>query len=325
MNNIAKKIGILFLVLSLSIGLMGGSNTKQVLSMPTAQTAPKEEEQTAEPSPEPTDPLDIYFTKSGEDIQINEDMTDWLYRSPKLYVHIVKYDNKQEKLKYYIADIRTRNGEIIKSGFSDEKHPGSNALLPYLVARKYNAVFLQNGDYFEDKRNPTGVIIRQGKVYRDKEEADTLAVMPDGTLKIYAAGEINAQGLLDLGVVDTFSFGPSLIIDGKINPNIKKHPLRGVNPRSGIGMIENGHYISIVVEGRNPNSSNGVTLEKYAQMFADEGCTVAYNLDGGASSAMVFMGETLNKPTDILTTKTYRRVPDVLMIGTSDSVPDSKE
>lgn len=265
-----------------------------------------------------------YFTASGETVNVNSDKTEWMYSSPELYIDIKKYDKPDIKLHYFVADIRTRGNTIFKSGFSDESHPGSNALLPNLVAEKLKAVFLLNGDYFEDTRNPSGVVIRHGVVYRDNKKADTLAIMPDGTLKVFSAGEIKAVDLLALGVQDTFSFGPYLINNSVINPNLSKARLERANPRTGIGMIEKGHYIAIVVEGRNPQDNRGVTFEEYAQMFADLGCTVAYNFDGGASSAMVFMGNTLNLSTEVLATKTYRRVPDVLTIGTSNAAPAYK-
>lgn len=281
------------------------------------------------PSPIPTPattPLDSnakYFSAS-ERINVNSDKTEWTYNSSELYIDIKKYDKTDLKLHYFVADIRTRGTEIFKSGFSDETHPGSNALLPNLVARKLSTVFLLNGDYFEDTRNPRGVVIRHGVVYRDDKNADTLAIMPDGTLKAYEAGEVNAASLLASGVQDTFSFGPWLVNNGVKNPNLDKAHVTRANPRTGIGMIDKGHYVAIVVEGRNPQDNRGVTLKEYAQMFVDLGCTVAYNLDGGASSAMDFMGNTLNLSTDALTTKTYRRVPDVLTIGTSDAVPAYK-
>jgi uncharacterized protein YigE (DUF2233 family) len=274
------------------------------------------------PTPAPTpDPNDKYFTKSGEVVEVNDKKTEWTYMSTDLYIHITRYDIKKRKLHYFVSDIRTRGEQKFTSGFSYPKHPGRNALLPKAIARKLHAVYLQNGDYFEDKRNPVGIIIRRGKIYKNKKQADTLAIMPDGTLRVFSRGETSAKKLLKMGVKDTFSFGPTLIRDGKITPRLNKMRLSIANPRSGIGMIEKGHYIGIVVEGRNPKSCRGVTFREFAQMFADLGCTVAYNLDGGVSSAMVFMGKNLNLPTNILKTKTYRRIPDVIMIGTSDEVP----
>jgi uncharacterized protein YigE (DUF2233 family) len=284
--------------------------------------------QTEQPSPRPsvsgtpqpsstTDPNSQYFS-TEEKYSISPDQTHWAYSSPSLCIDIQKHQDTKTLLVYYVAHIRTQEGEGLLPGFGNGKPPGS-ALLPNLIAQEYKAVYAQNGDYFADTRNPTGVVIREGKVYRDNKAADTLAVMPDGTLRVYAAGEINAAGLQTLGVQNTYSFGPGLIHDGIINPDLKNQRLYRDNPRSGIGMVEKGHYVAIVVEGRD-NASRGVNLDDYAKLFAAEGCIEAYNFDGGASSCMVFMGQPLNTPTDRLTTKTFRRVPDVIMFGRSDAV-----
>lgn len=267
---------------------------------------------------ETADPNSQYFSPK-EKYNISPDKTHWSYSSPNLSIDIQKHQDTKTLLVYYVAHIRTRGNEGLLPGFGNGKPPGS-ALLPSLIAQEYKAVYAQNGDYFADMRNPTGVVIREGKVYRDNKAADTLAVMPDGTLRVYAAGEINAAGLQALGVQNTYSFGPGLIHEGAINPNLKNQRLYRDNPRSGIGMVEKDHYVAIVVEGRD-TASKGVTLDEYAKLFADEGCTEAYNFDGGASSCMVFMGQTLNTPTDRLTTKTFRRVPDVIMFGHSDAIP----
>lgn len=265
-----------------------------------------------------TDPNSQYFS-AEEKYSISSDHTHWLYSSPTLCIDIQKHQDTKTLVVYYVAHIRTRGSEGLMPGFGNGKPPG-NALLPDLIAQEYKAVYAQNGDYFADIRNPTGVVIREGKVYRDNKDADTLAVMPDGSLKVYAAGAIDAAGLQTLGVQNTYSFGPGLISGGVINPDLKNQRLYRDNPRSGIGMIEKGHYVAIVVEGRD-TASRGVTLDEYAKLFAFEGCTEAYNFDGGASSCMVFMGQPLNTPTDRLTTKTFRRVPDVIMFGHSNAVP----
>ena len=39
-----------------------------------------------------------------------------------------------------------------------------------------------------------------------------------------------------------------------------------------------------------------MTLDDFAQVFVDLGCTQAYNLDGGGSSTMVFRGRLINRP-----------------------------
>ena len=43
----------------------------------------------------------------------------------------------------------------------------------------------------------------------------------------------------------------------------------------------------VVVDGRSAGYSRGVTMSELAQIFVDRGAKLAYNLDGGGSSAIV--------------------------------------
>ena len=47
----------------------------------------------------------------------------------------------------------------------------------------------------------------------------------------------------------------------------------------------------------------------------DAGCTVAYNLDGGGSSTMVFNGTVINKPTTNGNRISERAVSDIIYIA----------
>ncbi|MFA5676094.1 MAG: phosphodiester glycosidase family protein, partial [Christensenellales bacterium] len=119
--------------------------------------------------------------------------------------------------------------------------------------------------------------------------------------------------LLEEDVLNTFSFGPTLIYDGNIEPNLAKHHLARRNPRTAVGMIEPYHYILVVADGRQRRYSVGLTMQELAEVFAEYGCRVAYNLDGGQSSAMSFMGKNINRFNGSLTGQ--RKVPDALMFG----------
>jgi exopolysaccharide biosynthesis protein len=59
-----------------------------------------------------------------------------------------------------------------------------------------------------------------------------------------------------------------------------------------------------------------------AQEFAERGCTVAYNLDGGGSSTMVLNGEVINDPVGgksgrgrNTSNTSERKVSDIVYIG----------
>ncbi len=61
-------------------------------------------------------------------------------------------------------------------------------------------------------------------------------------------------------------------------------------------MIDENHLVFVVVDGRSPGYSAGVTMTELAQIMVDLGATTAYNLDGGGSSTMVFDGGLVNNP-----------------------------
>ena len=85
------------------------------------------------------------------------------------------------------------------------------------------------------------------------------------------------------------------------------------NPRTAIGMVEPLHYILLVSDGRTTESA-GLTLFELAEVMQGLGCETAYNLDGGGSSTMWFMGEIINVPTSGWGVG-ERRVSDIVYIG----------
>lgn len=77
-----------------------------------------------------------------------------------------------------------------------------------------------------------------------------------------------------------------------------------LDPRTAIGLNKNGRYVYlIVVDGRQPFYSAGITFADLAQLLIDHGVYTAMGLDGGGSSTMVMEGENgesviLNSPID---------------------------
>ncbi len=286
---------------------------------PTASPTPSPSP-TATPSPTPDltptatpDPWAEHFTTDGAWVTVpNQDKGPWDYKDETVNVHIEL--KKLGKTPYFYAEIFTR-GPLPFGGFAYNDTRGRKKALPYLIARQNDAVLGITGDYVTHSGNPKGVMIRGGKVYHDKKQAPTLAVMPDGELKVYEPGEVTAKQLLEMGVKDSFAFGPILVKDGKVHKSVATHKLRNHNWRASIGMVEKGHYIIIV-------NHVGVSLTQLANLFVEHGCKVAYNLDGGHSSTIVFMGEQLYKQAPGEDNGEQRSLPDLLMIGVNSAVPD---
>lgn len=201
---------------------------------------------------------------------------------------------EKELVAYVIADIKLADISYMKTAFAEDRF-GRNIIERVKdIAIRHKGIIAINGDFYGFRG--TGIIIRNGKLYRDNPRDDLAAIYRDGSMRVFDPGEITAGELLKDGAVHTFEFGPVLIKNGELRSDFSHVNIRVSNPRTGIGMIEPNHFIMAVVDGRQKTYSIGMTLEEFAQLFADYGCTEAYNLDGGGSAAMYFNGKTINKP-----------------------------
>jgi len=246
---------------------------------------------------------------------------EWNYQSDSVSIAISKVStgNGRSAVTYFVADVQLNDATQLSNAFAKDQF-GTN-IIEYTsrIAEENNAIFAINGDYYGFRSD--GIIIRNGVIYRDIPARTGLAFFKDGSMQIYDETEYTAQELLDMGVWNTLSFGPALIDDSVISPtlstvevdmNFGNHSIQGNQPRTGIGIIDNNHYVFIVVDGRSPGYSNGVSLPTFAQIFKDLGCTEAYNIDGGGSSTMYFMGRVVNNP---LGKNRERGTSDILYIG----------
>ena len=97
-----------------------------------------------------------------------------------------------------------------------------------------------------------------------------------------------------------FGAGPTLVKDGHVNVTEEDFPsdiTKGRAPRTGAAIMNNGHMLLAVVDGRQA-SSIGCTLDEFAELLVKFGAKEAINFDGGGSSEMVLGGQILNSPSD---------------------------
>jgi len=204
---------------------------------------------------------------------------------------------------YYVADVTLSDATDLRAGFANNAF-GTN-IVEYTsdIAEYYDAIFAINGDYYGFRE--TGIVIRNGVIYRDDGARVGLAIYTDGSMKIYDETTTSADELVAAGVYNTLSFGPALVDDGEIvdgidnieiDTNFGNHSIQGEQPRTGIGVIDDNHFVFVVVDGRSTGYSRGVTMTELARIFVDLGATEAYNLDGGGSSTMYFNGDLVNNP-----------------------------
>ncbi|MDR7523251.1 MAG: phosphodiester glycosidase family protein [Armatimonadota bacterium] len=110
-----------------------------------------------------------------------------------------------------------------------------------------------------------------------------------------------------------FGGGPRLLADGQFvgGEGFRPWLVERRHPRTAIGRLGDGRIILVVVGGRQPYHSLGMTLLELAVLMRQLGATDALNLDGGGSSTLVVRGVVVNLPSD---ETGERPVSDVLLV-----------
>lgn len=278
------------------------------------------------------------FLDEGEYLYSSEDEGLWIYVSQTSKVIIQRKYDATQPLTWFEADLYgdLDAGEMLRTVQNDPEKMGKVRVDATETAKKHSVVFAMNTDYYTyrvavNNNRHTGIVIRDGRIlyddpYTEKQvtnsmfpNLDMLAFMPDGSLKVYHSWEKTAQEFIDEGVQTVYSFGPYLLLDGKVSERAYANN-ENKNPRCAIGMVEPGHYVAIMCEGRLKRSA-GVTISYLAKMMRAKGCQVAFNMDGGQTAVMVFMGKQLNQIGAYDGGKTNSRpTSEVLGFGTSEQV-----
>lgn len=237
------------------------------------------------------------------------------YESEDIAINITtkyEYDTK-----IYIADVTVSDVSFLRAGLANGVFGRNIKETTSDIAKENNAIFAINGDFYGFR--DSGPVIRNGVLYRSNKRSgsnDVLAVYNDGSFVTMKEKNVNAQNLLDSGVLQLFSFGPTLVDNGQISVSANQEVEQSMNsnPRTAIGMISPLHYVFVVSDGRTSESA-GLSLAQLAAVMQDAGCQCAYNLDGGGSSTMWFMGDVVNNPTTNGNSISERKVSDIVYIG----------
>ena len=178
--------------------------------------------------------------------------------------------------------------------------------LPELVERYDGMAGINAGGYADDNglsngSTPVGLVIRDGVICWGAAGGryHVVGLTEDGRLLV---GEMSGQEALDAGITWAVSF---LTYDGYkseliVNGQVRKENLGpGVNPRTAIGQREDGTLLLLVLDGRSFETL-GASLEDVCSVMLEYGAVTAGNLDGGASSVMVYEGEIVNHCSSVM-------------------------
>ena len=238
--------------------------------------------------------------------------TETTYSDENISVELTTY--RLLETTVYVADVQLASSEYLRTAFAENTYGRNITEKTSSMAASVNAILAVNGDYYGAQRS--GYVIRNGVLYRSRSGGgEDLVIYADGSFGIISEDEVTAEELLASGAWNVLSFGPALVQDGTVAVSENEEVGRAMasNPRTAIGVIDELHYVFVVADGRS-GESDGLSLHELASFMQSLGCRTAYNLDGGGSSSMVFLGSVINNPANG-SRSSERSVSDIVYIG----------
>lgn len=263
--------------------------------------------------------IKVENNNTSDIIQKNEEseeknITENSYQDENISINISEYQKYDTTI--YVADIKVTDISYLKTAFAKDSYGKNVTEKTSTIAENNNAILAINGDYYGVREK--GYVLKNGVIYRDVSSSDQedLVIYNDGTFEIITEKETNLNNLLENGAFNLLSFGPSLLINNKIqvSENDEVGKAMASNPRTAIGIINDLHYVFVVSDGRT-SESEGLSLYQLAEFMKELEVDIAYNLDGGGSSTMYFNGEVVNNPTTNGKKIKERSVSDIVYIG----------
>lgn len=250
---------------------------------------------------------EAFLVGEGTEVISRPEEGEWLYISPELNITILRRTDDTPRV-WYETHVWASEEEPLRTFVTPGSSPGRRLVNPLAFARENQLVLAITDDFFGFRlhyEQIPGILIREGQVLGSRTYSsrgadlwpnlDTLAVYGDGSMKANASDAHTAQEYAQMGARQVFAFGPVLVSDGQINPQVLQNDYYAYHePRMAMGMIEPYHYLILTVEGRTEDSV-GAKLDWLAQKMLSLGCTEALNLDGGGTAALMFMGEVINR------------------------------
>ena len=238
--------------------------------------------------------------------------TDTTYSDGNISVELKTY--RLYETTVYVADVQLSSADYLRTAFAENSYGRNITAKTSTTAASVNAILAINGDYYGAQRS--GYVIRGGVLYRSTSSGgEDLVIYRDGSFGIVNEDEITAEELLASGAWNVLSFGPALVENGAVavSENDEVGRAMASNPRTAIGVIDDLHYVFVVADGRTSDSA-GLSLHELASFLQSLGVETAYNLDGGGSSSMVFLGTLVNNPANGRKSS-ERSVSDIVYIG----------
>ncbi|MBR1586213.1 MAG: phosphodiester glycosidase family protein [Clostridia bacterium] len=232
--------------------------------------------------------------------------SDLSYADPSLKIEITP--GRAYDTDYLVARIKIADPSQLRSALHSKN--GTDEANADRIAKHVNALLAINGDSFRinKPKDTRKYIIRQGEnkfiqtwsgaCYFDILMIDDQAnfhVLPTPTRQ-----EVD-EFVANHTVVNSFCFGPALVIDGQRQPqpadSLRANGVAWTRRAQRLALCQTGEleYMVVVTGGPDNPKCAGVTIEEFIDIIYAEGTPiVAYNMDGGNSAWLVFRGAKQN-------------------------------
>ncbi len=183
------------------------------------------------------------------------------------------------------------------------------------LSREYNAKIGINASGFLDDGvagRPSGFVIVNHKIVCDTKyglaNGGMIGIDDDGILIL---SNISAEKAIKRDIKYAVQFSPYLIVNGK-KTNIVG-TAGGLNPRTGIAQRKDKIMMFLIIDGRRPGYSMGVTYNEMTKIFKRYGAYNAANLDGGSTTTLTVNKKLYNRPTSHSKTG-EKKIPDAFIL-----------
>lgn len=229
-----------------------------------------------------------------------------VYEDPTIRVERYRVEKSKWDLTYYYAIITIRDPSQLRTASADDTFSSNTRHPVRAIARRKNAVIAIDGDYcaaFSGNKS-NNYILRQGTIYRDTVEKglDLLLIDEDGDFHVITADQdleaVDKTQVDGKKCVNVLQFGPALVIDGQPVDDASlldyshspaySEPDR-LNQRMAIAQIDKLTYMVVCCAHYGANL---VDFRDLIMSIAD--VKIAYTLDGGNSTQMVFLNRKIN-------------------------------
>ena len=199
------------------------------------------------------------------------------------------------------GEVKVAHGSQLRRALAGNEYGSSVEEYPTNMAKNVNAVLAINGDFYNFR--DLGITVYQRQMYRhNPKTVDTAYFTADGDMIFSKRGELTdkaaaEQFIADNDVVFAVAFGPVLVENGQLLEVPDKYPIGEVKnnySRAAIAQKDDLHYITMTVNFEGPCQKT-CTMAQAAQYIYDKDVRMAYTLDGGQTSSMVFNGELVNR------------------------------